>query len=364
MQPGIWRQVDRRLRRPRAGWLAAMLAALLTLCAPPLAAQTEPTALRVVGGLAGVNQYLRHEEPFWTQALPRLSGGRLRADIVPFDRAGIRGPDVLRLMQLGVVSFGTVLVSQTMGQDPLIGAVDLAGLNPDVSSLRRHLSAFRPLLTERLRERHGIELLAVYIYPAQMVFCNRPLSSLADLSGRKVRTSSPTQADWVEALGGTPLTTPFAEVVQQMRSGGLDCAITGSMSGNTIGLHEVTTHIHTMPVTWGLSIFGANRSAWMALPADLRQLLNRELARLEHDIWQESDHETGEGLACNIGAQACVGGRKGRMAEVRATPADSQRRREILATSVLPRWLQRCGAGCNDAWNRTLGPVSATPAPR
>ena len=233
MHIGTWRQRYRRLRRSRAGLRAIGLAALLNAVAPPLAAQTEPTALRVVGGLAGVNQYLRHEEPFWTQDLPRLSGGRLRADIVPFDRAGIRGPDMLRLMQLGVVSFGTALLSQAMGQDPLIPAVDLAGLNPDIASLRRHLAAFRPLLAERLRERHGIELLAVYTYPAQMVFCNKPLASLSDLAGRKVRTSSPTQADWVEALGGTSVTTPFAEIVQQMRSGGLDCAITGSMSGNT-----------------------------------------------------------------------------------------------------------------------------------
>ncbi|MBN8489510.1 MAG: TRAP transporter substrate-binding protein [Burkholderiales bacterium] len=364
MQVGIWRSAGRRLKRRSTGVLARGLAALLAALALPLAAQPGPTTLRVVGGLAGVNQYSRHEEPFWAQELPRLSDGRLRADIVPFDRAGIRGPDMLRLMQLGVVSFGTVLVSQAMGQDPLIGAVDLAGLNPDIGSLRRHLAAFRPLLAERLRERHGIELLAVYTYPAQMVFCNRPLGGLADLAGRKVRTSSPTQADWVEALGGTPVTTPFAEVVQQMRSGGLDCAITGSMSGNTIGLHEVTTHIHTLPITWGLSIFGANRGAWLALPADLRALLNRELARLEHGIWQESDHETGEGLACNIGAQACVGGRKGRMTEVRATPADVRRQREIFAGTILTRWLQRCGDGCSEAWNRTLGPISGTQAPR
>jgi TRAP-type C4-dicarboxylate transport system substrate-binding protein len=323
-----------------------------------------PVTLRVVGGLAGLNQYVRHEEPFWTRELPRLTDGRVRAEIAPFDRAGIRGPDMLRLIQLGVVPMGTVLVSQSIGQDPLIGAPDLAGLNPDIATLRRHVTAFRPLLATRLRERHGIELLAVYVYPAQMVFCNRPMGSMADLAGRKVRTSSPTQADWVEAFGGAAVTTPFAEVVPQMRSGGLDCAITGSMSGNTIGLHEVTTHIHTMPITWGLSIFGANRAAWLALPAELRALLGRELGRLEHDIWQESDHETGEGLACNIGAQACASGRKGRMVEVRETPADARRRQEIVADTVLRRWLQRCGAGCAEAWNQTIGAASGMVAPR
>ena len=63
--------------------------------------------LRVVGGLAELNQYVRREEPFWTRELARLSGGRYTAEIVPFDRAGVPGTEMLRLLQLGVVPFGT-----------------------------------------------------------------------------------------------------------------------------------------------------------------------------------------------------------------------------------------------------------------
>ena len=78
---------------------------------------------------------------------------------------------------------------------------------------------------------HGIEALAIYTYPAQMLFCKRAFAGLADLNGRRIRTSSPTQSDWVEALGATPITTPFAELNQSVRTGHVDCAITGSMSG-------------------------------------------------------------------------------------------------------------------------------------
>jgi TRAP-type C4-dicarboxylate transport system substrate-binding protein len=355
--PALWQQ--------GALCMALMLAAqpACTQAPPPPAASaaavTRPSInLRIVGGLAGVNQYTRHEEPFWTRELPRLSGGRLNAEIVSFDRAGIRGQDMLRLLQLGVVPFGTALISQASGQDPLLGAPDLAGLNPDIRALRRHLAAFRPLLERSLRERHGIELLAIYVYPAQMLFCNRPLSELADVKGRRVRTSSPTQSDWVEALGGLPVTTPFADIVSNVRGGNIDCAITGSMSGNTIGLHEVTSHLHTMPINWGLSIFGANAAAWQALPVDMRALLRQELPRLEQAIWLESDQETGEGIACNIGAEACLGGRRGRMTEVRETPADGQRRRDIFERTVLARWVQRCGTSCVNAWNESIGPAS------
>ena len=130
-----------------------------------------PLRLRVVGGLAGVNQYTRHEAPFWTSELARLSGGALIADIVPFDQAGIRGQDMLRLLQIGTVPFGTALLSRSQVADPELAAVDLPGMNPDVGSLRTHLAAYRPHLARLLRERHQVELLAVYTYPAQMLFC-------------------------------------------------------------------------------------------------------------------------------------------------------------------------------------------------
>jgi len=333
------------------------------LAQPAAAPQQSPHHLRIVGGLAGVHQYTRHEEPFWTRELPRLALGKASAEIVPFDRAGIRGQEMLRLVQIGAVPFGTALLSLST-QDPELVAADLAALNPDIGSARRSVAAFRPYLEKMLRERYGIELLGIYAYPAQVTFCNKPMSSLADLAQRRVRVSNPSQSDWVSALGAVPVQTGFAEIIPNMRSGNIDCVITGTMSGNTIGLHEVTTHLQTTPLGWGLAAFVANGAAWNALPAELRELLRRELPRLEQAIWTEAAQETGEGIACNVGAAGCgEGGRKGRMVEVKETPSDARRRREIIADKVLPAWIQRCGAQCSTVWRQTVGPVAGIDLP-
>lgn len=337
-----------------------MLCGVLVLCT----GQAAPVQkLRIVGGLASVNQYTRNEEPFWTRELARLSAGRFEADIVPFDRAGVPGGDMLRLIQLGVVPFGTALISYVAEQYPEYNAPDLAGLNPDMASLKKNVAAFRPYLEKTLRERHGIELLALYIYPAQVVFCKKPLASLADLAGRRIRVSAATQSDFVGALGGVPVLTGFAQIMASMASGNTECAITGTMSGNTLGLQEVTTHVHALPVTWGLAIFGANLAAWSALPPDLRALLSRELPKLEAAIWNESERETAQGMACNKGASSCSTGRKGKMVEVPISVQDERRRQEIFRATVLPRWLQRCNARCSEVWNQTIGPVRGIMAP-
>lgn len=344
--------------------LVLTLAALLLCWTGPAAAQPAPAQkLRIVGGLAGVNQYTRNEEPFWSKELVRLSAGRFDADIVPFDRAGIPGGDMLRLIQLGVVPFGTMLISALSVQHPEFGAADLAGLNPDMASLKRSVAAFRPYLEKTLRERHGIESLALYVYPAQVLFCKAALRSLDDIKGRRVRVSGTSQSDFVAALGGIPVPIGFAQIMANVASGNADCVITGTMSGNTLGLHQVTSHVHAMPVTWGLAVFGANQSAWGALPAELKALLRHELPKLEAAIWLESERETAEGLACNTGAAGCSHGRPGRMQEVPVSAQDERRREAIFAGTVLPRWLQRCSGPCAEIWNQTIGPVRGVMAP-
>ena len=354
--------------RRSVGWLCLALAFAGSLHAQPAPtaspvleapAPAAPYKLRIVGGLAGINQYTRQEEPFWSKELLRLSNGRFDAEIVPFDRAGVPGTEMLRLLQLGVVPFGTTLMSSLTAQYPEYTAPDLAGLNPDIATLKSTLAAFRPYLEKSLRDQFGVEMLAVYVYPAQVVFCKKPLRGLADMSGRRIRVSSSTQADFVGALGGVPVLTGFAQIVPSLTAGNTECAITGTMSGNTLGLHTLTSHLHALPVTWGLALFGVNRAAWESLPPDLRALLRRELPRLEAAIWQESERETSDGMACNRGSNDCVGGRKGSMVLVPVSAQDERSRRDILESTVLPRWVQRCGSRCAQVWNQTIGPVRA-----
>lgn len=313
--------------------------------------------LRIVGGLAGVYQFTQYETPFWTQRLPEMSQGKFGATIVPFDRAGIPGAEMLRLIQLGVVPFGTALMSSFTSQYPEYTAPDLAGLNPDISTLKSTVAAFRPFLEKNLREKHGVELLAIYVYPAQMVFCKKPINNLMDLAGRKVRVSSSTQADFISALNAIPVHTEFKKIIDNVNSGNVECAITGSASGNTLGLHKVTTHLHALPINWGLAVFGANKSAWLRLPVDLRDLLKKEMPKLEADIWSAAELETSQGIDCNRGADNCKDRDKGSMTFVAITAQDEQKRLDILARSVVPHWIERCGKRCVSIWNETVGPV-------
>lgn len=348
-----------------AGLRGIVLGLLLAvgLAGPARAEQPSPVALRIVGGLAGVSQFTRFEEPFWRTHIPAATGGRVQTEIRAFDRAGIRGQEMLQLMRLGVVPFGTALLVIASNEEPEFNAVDLSVLSPDMATLRANVARYRPHLEAILAERYDIQLLAIYTYPAQVLFCRSAFTGLSDLAGRRIRTSSAGQSELVAALGATPIVIPFGEIAAALRAGVAECAVTGTLSGNAIGLHEITTHVHAFALNWGLSVFGANRTAWNALPPDLRAVLQREIAALEAQVWDAADRETGEGLACNAGEASCQGGQRGRMTIVPASAADEARRRRLLTETVLPGWIRRCGQDCADAWNRTLAPLVGIAAP-
>jgi TRAP-type C4-dicarboxylate transport system substrate-binding protein len=342
---------------------------LLAWLAPPLvpgvglrAEDAPPIRIKVLGGLAGVSQYTRYEAPFWQDRVPALTAGRLLAEIAPFDASGVRGQELLQLVRLGVVPFGTVLLGLAAADEPELNGVDLPILSPDIASLGGHVAAWRPRLAALLQERYGVRLLAIYIYPAQVMFCRGAFGQLGDLAGRRVRVSSVSQAELMAALGAVPLVIPFADIVPAIRRDSVNCAITGALSGNALGLQEVTTHISPVAISWGVSVAVVNESFWAGLPAGLRDALAGGLAALEAAIWQGAHAETADGLACNAGRPGCQGGRPGRMIIVEDRPENALHRQQLLRESVLPAWIRRCGEACVASWNAAIGRELDLPA--
>jgi len=335
-------------------WVAVGLLLLASFVSSGHAADG-PIHLKVVGGIAAVSQYNEFEAPFWTRDVPRLTGGRVQADIHPFDQSGLSGQEMLEFIRLGVVPFGTALLATVSADEPELNAIDLPLLNPGMTSLHRTVKLYRAHLRQILQRKYGIELLSIYAYPAQVLYCTKPFAGLKDLAGRKVRTSSVSQSEMMSALGAIPVVTAFSEIVSAIKNNVVDCAITGTMSGNQIGLPAVTSYIYPMAISWGLSFFGANQVAWNQLPPDVRDTLQTGISALELSIWDAADRETATGLACDIGSSECVGGTLFRMHLVPVTGEDDAQRTLLLTGSILPRWVQRCGNDCVTAWNETLG---------
>ncbi|MDX2104053.1 MAG: TRAP transporter substrate-binding protein DctP [Alphaproteobacteria bacterium] len=338
--------------------LATAATLALTLALAPATAQEMPrTHLKVVGAWGNLSQYRNFEQPFWTRELGERSRGAVTAEITPFNEMGLKGQEIFRLMRLGVIDFGSTVLGYVAGDDARNEAIDLAGLAPDVETARRVSDAYRPVYDRFYRQQFGVQVLAIWPYPAQVIFCNGAISGLADLRGRKVRTANRTLAEFVEALGGTGVTMSFAEVVPALQNKVVDCAITGTLSGNAAKWYEVATHIYALPVGWSQVMHGVTVRSWERLNPTVRSFLQREISSLEDRIWKAMDEETRQGIDCNIGRDTCTMGTKASMTLVPVSDADRALLTKVLSETVVPKWAARCAGDCIAEWNRTVGAV-------
>ena len=244
---------------------------------------------------------------------------------------------------------------------PFLDGIDLAGLAPELGTARKIANALLPIANKEL-ERVGVKLIATYPFPAQVFFCKKPIKGLADLKGVKVRTNGPSASDLVSYLGGQPAAIAFGEVYTALERGTVDCAITGTGSGNGVKWYEVTSTLYTLPTAWSTSGYFVNLAWWNKLDPAVRGFLEKTMAAVEEAQWKLGAEVTQDGIDCNIGnAAGCriyTLVKDKPMTEVKATAADRAKLREALTATVLPGWVKRCGAKCGDIYNQVIAPIS------
>ncbi|MBL6458985.1 TRAP transporter substrate-binding protein DctP [Belnapia sp. T6] len=327
----------------------------LALAAPAVA--DERLRFDVISGFLGPWQFRTLEQPFWLQEVPALTGGRAAAALRAGSSLGVTSEQMLTVMRNGVATFGTLELRALTLIEPEWGVADLPLLANDEVSLHRAIDLWRPRIAAQMQESYGIELLAVFIRAPQVMFCNRPFASLLDLAGRKVRVASVNQSDLIVALGAIPVVLELERVVNSIRAGALDCAVTGAMPASVTGLTRVTSHASTVPLGWSMAFFTANGARWAALPEAVRAPLREGIQRMEGAMWRAAEAQRAEGEACLTGQTVGCTVEPSRIQHVGESAAGRAALRALFASAVLPGWVRRCGAACAESWNAVAAPV-------
>lgn len=343
--------------------LATAVALMLGAAAVAAHAQTK-MHLQVVGNLGITTQYKELEEPFWTKKIPAATNGRITASIKPWNEMGLKGPEVFRLLGQGVFDVGTSQLGFVAGDNAINDATDLAGVSPDIETFWKVTQAFRPYLERYYEQQIKVKPLGMFSFQAQVLFCRDPLKGLADLKGRKIRTSGASQSDFVSYFGASGVNMAFGEVQQSLQNGVIDCAITGTLGGYKAKWYEGAKYLYALPINFGAGMSAMNMKTWHRIDPATQKIIQAEFAKQEKAVYDQNVRENDLGIACNTGGQ-CSEGPAASMVLVKPTDADRELRKKALLEQVLPRWAARCGAACVKNWNESVGKVvGMTAAPR
>ncbi|GGL49819.1 hypothetical protein GCM10011392_00090 [Wenxinia marina] len=119
-----------------------------------------------------------------------------------------------------------------------------------------------------------------YATPVYNFVCMGAVRSAADAQGLKIRTAGGAQTDWVESLGGVPVSVPIGDVYSGLSRGSLDCTLTDPTNldkGNKFW--EVAQTVTTLPM--GVVIgatYVLNPAFWQGLSEEQRGTLLDHMA--------------------------------------------------------------------------------------
>jgi TRAP-type mannitol/chloroaromatic compound transport system substrate-binding protein len=131
---------------------------------------------------------------------------------------------------------------------------------------------------EMLREayaRFNAHCVGVSWWGLESIVAKKPLRSMADFKGVKIRSPQGINAEILTKLGGSIVVIPGGEVYSALDKGVVDAADWATMSMNQrMGFHEIAKFpvmlTHSMPS----QDFTVNMGAWRALPDDLKQIVS------------------------------------------------------------------------------------------
>lgn len=150
-------------------------------------------------------------------------------------------------------------------------------------------------------EPKGLLGLAYWDNGFKVMSANKPLHSVADFKGLKMRVQSTSKVldAQTRALGATPLVTNFADVYPGMKNGTIDGADNPPSNMYTQNMHQVQKHVTvTNHAYMGYAVV-VNKKFWDGLPADIRTQLEvalREATAYEKAMSQVDNERAIDGM--------------------------------------------------------------------
>jgi TRAP-type C4-dicarboxylate transport system substrate-binding protein len=252
----------------RAPLIAALLG--LVIAAPAPAAEVDLNFAHFMP--AGSWQ---HSEFFtaWEKAVEEQSGGRVDVTIFPAQTLG-KAPQGYDNARTGVADIAWTVQGYTAGRFPLSHVVELPGLfeTAEVGSC-----AFQKLYDSgALAAEYGdTHVLFVHTHgPGHLHTRDKPVTTLADLKGLKIRHPTVVIGKLLEELGAEPVGMPAPQIYEAMQRGTLDGYMLPWEAVDGFRTYEVSDH-HTEFGFYALAfVLTMNKAKYESLPADLKAVVD------------------------------------------------------------------------------------------
>jgi TRAP-type C4-dicarboxylate transport system substrate-binding protein len=247
----------------------ASLGVCVFTAAFPLALQAQTATMKMAS--ATIND-VQHEwlKRFEAGIKPRV-GDKLKIEIYPANQLG-QIPRMVEGVTVGTIESFVTPPSFLVSTEARYQVFDAIGVFESPAHLNRVLQdpGYRPRALA-IGEAKGLKGIGIFYNSPIVVLSRRPITSLADFKGKKIRVfPSPLQIEPMKHLGALPVPMPFGEVLPALQNGTIDGMLAGIPVLTPLKFYDAAkpiTEIHPAIVT---STVVVNKKWLDALPADVQ----------------------------------------------------------------------------------------------
>jgi TRAP-type C4-dicarboxylate transport system substrate-binding protein len=198
--------------------------------------------------------------------------------------------EIKRAVQGGQAQIGEILISGYSNEDPLYGVDSVPFLATSYADADKLWKASKKALEERFAKQ-GLMILYSVPWPPQGIYSSKPLNSVADMKGLKMRTYNPYTSRIAELAGAQPVTIQVAELAQAFATGAVNANITSGATGYDTKAWEVVKNYYDTQAWLPKNIVFVNKAAFDALDRPTQQALLKAAADAEARGWKTSEEK-------------------------------------------------------------------------
>jgi len=269
-------------------------------------AQAQKTEMKLayfVGDQHAMSQWLIK----WSEQLEKGSGGRIAVKRFPSAQMGPT-PGHYDFARTGQADVAWFLHGGTPGRFPLTEIVSLPFMVGSAEIGTKVLNDAELRAKYLDAEHKGVKVLMLFTHqPGSVHTTKKPIRSLDDLKGLRIRFSNPTIRELVAALGATPVGVPPPDQVEQLQKGTIDGVFIdyggAGIAFKMGGVVKYTTELYSYVSSFGLAM---NQDFWGRLSPDLKKLVMDTTTGKEKEIgmaWDALD-VPGKKLLMDAGGEA------------------------------------------------------------
>jgi TRAP-type C4-dicarboxylate transport system substrate-binding protein len=230
----------------------------------------------------------------WAAAVEKATNGRVKMQMLAKHPVAPQG--TFDGVRDGVMDVSYVTASYTPARHPLPLLAELPGSGGTAEINSVAFSRIHWKHLHKAGEYKGVKLLGVFTHgPGQMFLVKKPVNSVADIAGMKIRSGGGISEASAKALGASPLVKPAPESYEILASGVADGTFFPAESIKSFNLDKVVKHATIFPGGFYSSAFGffMNEEKWDKLSKQdqdaIMSVSGEALARLAGQAWDAAD---------------------------------------------------------------------------